>query len=81
MAVVVVWHGGCCGMAGDFGYKHMEVSEKIAHNSLDVYMEKINPQDILVATGTSCRRQILDIFRVQSKHLAQLFNQSLKNEC
>ena len=74
-------NGGCCGMAGDFGYKHMEVSEKIAHNSLDVYMEKINPQDILVATGTSCRRQILDIFRVQSKHLAQLFNQSLKNEC
>ena len=74
-------NGGCCGMAGDFGYKHMEVSEKIAHNSLDVYMEKINPQDILVATGTSCRKQILDIFRVQSKHLAQLFNQSLKNEC
>jgi FAD/FMN-containing dehydrogenase/Fe-S oxidoreductase len=73
--------GGCCGMAGEFGYKHIEISEKIAHNSLDAYMEKINSQDILIATGTSCRKQILDIFKAQSKHLVQLFSQSLKNEC
>jgi FAD/FMN-containing dehydrogenase/Fe-S oxidoreductase len=72
---------GCCGMAGEFGYKHIEISEKIAHNSLDIYMEKINSQDILIATGTSCRKQILDVFKVPSKHLAQLFSQSLKNEC
>jgi FAD/FMN-containing dehydrogenase/Fe-S oxidoreductase len=76
-----VINGGCCGMAGEFGYKHIEISEKIAHNSLDAYIEKINPQDILVATGTSCRKQILDIFKVQSKHLAQVFSQSLESKC
>jgi Fe-S oxidoreductase len=74
-------NGGCCGMAGEFGYKNIEISEKIAHNSLDAYIEKINPQDILVATGTSCRKQILDIFKVHSKHLAQVFSQSLEGKC
>ena len=73
--------GGCCGMAGDFGYKYSKISEKIAHNSLDVYMKKINSCDVLIATGISCRRQILDIFKFQSNHLVQLFSRSLRNKC
>jgi FAD/FMN-containing dehydrogenase/Fe-S oxidoreductase len=71
-------NGGCCGMAGEFGYKHVNISEKIAHNSLDIYMEKINPQDILIATGTSCRKQISDIFKIKSIHLPQLFIKSIE---
>jgi FAD/FMN-containing dehydrogenase/Fe-S oxidoreductase len=78
---IQIINGGCCGMAGDFGYKHIELSEKIAHNSLDIYMEKIDTHDVLIATGSGCRRQILDIFKVQPKHLVQLFNQSLENKC
>jgi Fe-S oxidoreductase len=74
-------HGGCCGMAGDFGYKHSKISENIAHNSLDSHIEKIKDQDVLIATGVSCRKQILDIFKLQSKHLVHLFNQSVKNKC
>ncbi len=64
--------GGCCGMAGDFGYKHSNISEIIAHNSLDNFMEKFTKQDILIATGTSCRKQILDIFQIQPIHLSSL---------
>jgi Fe-S oxidoreductase len=71
-------NSGCCGMAGEFGYKNLKISEKIAHNSLDVYMEKINTQDVLIATGTSCRKQILDVFKIKSTHLSQLFIESIE---
>jgi len=73
-------NGGCCGMAGEFGYKYTEISEKIAHNSLDSYMEKIEEYDRLLATGTSCRKQILDIFKIQSTHLPRLFIESVKQK-
>jgi len=71
-------NSGCCGMAGEFGYKHLKISEKIAHNSLDIYMEKVNTQDVLIATGTSCRKQILDVFKIKSTHLSQLFVESME---
>jgi FAD/FMN-containing dehydrogenase/Fe-S oxidoreductase len=74
---VEIINSGCCGMAGDFGYKHLEISEKIAHNSLDDYITKITSQDVLIATGTSCRKQILDVFTIQSQHLPQLFSESI----
>jgi FAD/FMN-containing dehydrogenase/Fe-S oxidoreductase len=70
--------GGCCGMAGEFGYKHAKISEKIAHNSLDSYMTKITGEDILISTGTSCRKQILDVFDYQSQHLQKIFLESLE---
>ena len=71
-------NSGCCGMAGEFGYKHLKISEKIAHNSLDDYMKKIKNQDILVVTGTSCRKQISDVFKIKSTHLSQLFVESIE---
>jgi FAD/FMN-containing dehydrogenase/Fe-S oxidoreductase len=74
---VEIINSGCCGMAGDFGYKHLEISEKIAHNSLDDYITKITSQDVLIATGISCRKQILDVFTAQSQHLPQLFAESI----
>ncbi len=64
--------GGCCGMAGYFGYKHSKVSEIIAHDSLDNFVDKFEKQDVLIATGTSCRKQFLDIFKIQSTHLSTL---------
>ena len=74
---VEIINSGCCGMAGDFGYKHLEISEKIAHNSLDDYIPRITNQDVLIATGTSCRKQVLDVFATQSQHLPQLFAESI----
>jgi FAD/FMN-containing dehydrogenase/Fe-S oxidoreductase len=75
---VEIMNSGCCGMAGDFGYKYSEISKKIAHNSLDDYMAKIKDRDVLIATGTSCRKQILDVFGNRSQHLAQLFVESIE---
>ena len=74
---VEIINSGCCGMAGDFGYKNLEISEKIAHNSLDDYIPRITNQDVLIATGTSCRKQVLDVFATQSQHLPQLFSESI----
>ncbi len=70
---VEIINGGCCGMAGEFGYRHSEFSKKIAHNSLGSYIENIKEKDELIVTGTSCRKQFLDVFRKRSKHLPQLF--------
>ena len=69
---------GCCGMAGDFGYKFSQVSNTIAHQSFDKYIKKIHKNDILIATGTSCRKQILDIFSINSIPLPQLFFNAVK---
>ena len=75
---VEVIESGCCGMAGEFGYKHSKLSKKIAHNSLGEYMGKIKYQDILVVTGTSCRKQVIDTFSVQPQNLPQLFLNSVE---
>jgi FAD/FMN-containing dehydrogenase/Fe-S oxidoreductase len=74
---VEIINSGCCGMAGYFGYKHLEISKKIAHNSLDDCITKIASEDMLIVTGTSCRKQILDVFKTQSQHLPQLFVESI----
>jgi FAD/FMN-containing dehydrogenase/Fe-S oxidoreductase len=75
---VEVMDSGCCGMSGDFGYKNSKISEKIAHNSLGNYMTQIKHQDILIATGTSCRSQISSVFKKQPQHLSQLFFNSME---
>jgi FAD/FMN-containing dehydrogenase/Fe-S oxidoreductase len=72
--------GGCCGMAGDFGYKNLELSRKIAQNSLDVCMKEVNKdRDVMIATGFSCRRQILDVYGIKSSNLSYLLNSQARN--
>jgi Fe-S oxidoreductase len=72
--------GGCCGMAGDFGYKYPKLSKKIAHQSLGGVMKEVGNNDIIVATGSSCRVQFSDIFQKKSIHLSQLFTKAIKYE-
>ncbi len=74
---VEVINGGCCGMAGEFGYKHSKISRTIAHQSLGGPIKNINDGDILIATGTSCRKQISDVSGIESIHLSQLFYRAL----
>jgi len=71
-------HEGCCGMGGEFGYRHPIVSKKIAQNSLKDAISRIEDGDLLIVTGSGCRRQILDTFRLQSTHLPSLFLRSLE---
>jgi FAD/FMN-containing dehydrogenase/Fe-S oxidoreductase len=79
-ASVVDLDAGCCGMAGSFGYyqRHYEVSEAIANRRLLPAVRKMAEGDVLVAPGTSCRRQIAELNGRQASHPAILIRSLLK---
>ena len=60
---VVDSNAGCCGMAGSFGYarEHFEVSRAIAERHLLPAIRQKAPGTVVVAAGTSCRHQVLDL--------------------
>ncbi len=68
---------GCCGMSGEFGYKHYDVSKKIAEQVLLPRLAVAVEDDLIVATGTSCRHQIEDLGHQSALHIAQVFDRVL----
>jgi Fe-S oxidoreductase len=69
---------GCCGMAGAFGAlaEKYDLSVKVAADLLN----KIGLQPVgteIIASGTSCRHQIVDLRRAQPKHMAELIAEAL----
>ena len=68
---------GCCGMSGEFGYKHYEVSQKIANQVLLPVLKEANENDLIVATGTSCRHQLEDLGQYSALHISQVFAKAL----
>jgi FAD/FMN-containing dehydrogenase/Fe-S oxidoreductase len=78
-AAVVDLEAGCCGMAGSFGYVrgHYDVSTVIANRRLLPAAKAMNSGDVLVATGTSCRRQVGDLAGVMAVHPAVLIRRLL----
>jgi Fe-S oxidoreductase len=70
---VKILNTGCCGIAGDFGYKYFKISEKIMYDSFNSHMLEIKEQDVLIANSGSCGRKIQNISKNKSKHLVQLF--------
>jgi FAD/FMN-containing dehydrogenase/Fe-S oxidoreductase len=52
--------GGCCGLAGDFGFTagHMEVSLACAEHELLPALRQADPDTLVLADGFSCRTQI-----------------------
>ncbi|MBP1149376.1 FAD-binding and (Fe-S)-binding domain-containing protein [Methylocaldum sp. RMAD-M] len=61
---------GCCGMAGVFGYEeeHYAVSLDIAELVLFPAIREAGTDALIVALGTSCRRQIADGLGVRAYH-------------
>ena len=70
---------GCCGMAGTFGYerKHYDISNTIAEQILFPYIRRQNPDTIIIATGISCRHQILDGMNKKVYHIAEILFDNL----
>jgi Fe-S oxidoreductase len=69
---------GCCGMAGAFGAlaEKYELSVQVAADLLG----KIDNQPAgteIVASGTSCRHQLLDLTNRHPKHMAELIAEAL----
>lgn len=71
-ASVVELDAGCCGMAGSFGYTHYDVSVAIANRRLIPAAKAMKPGEVLVAPGTSCRRQVADLASATALHPATL---------
>ena len=68
---------GCCGMAGAFGAlaEKYELSKQVA---ADLLRQIDNQQpDIVIASGTSCRHQIVDLSERWPKHMAELLADAL----
>ncbi len=72
---------GCCGMAGSFGYEkeHFEVSMQIGELVLFPAVRSADSSAIVVASGTSCRHQILDGTGVTAKHVVEVLFDALKH--
>ncbi len=68
--------GGCCGLAGNFGFEpgHLEVSVACAERAMLPTIRAADPGTAIVADGFSCRTQIeqLDSGGRSARHLAEL---------
>jgi Fe-S oxidoreductase len=73
-ATVVDLDAGCCGMAGSFGYarEHFDVSRAIGERRLLPAARAKQPDEVLVASGVSCRHQVFDFTGVRALHPSQL---------
>ena len=64
-------------MAGSFGYTHYDVSVAIANRRLIPAVKAMRAGDVLVAPGTSCRRQVMDLAGTTALHPAMLIRNLL----
>ncbi|MGE3509403.1 MAG: FAD-binding and (Fe-S)-binding domain-containing protein [Vicinamibacterales bacterium] len=73
-ATIVDLDAGCCGMAGSFGYarEHYELSRAIGERRLLPAARTLQPDDVLVAGGVSCRHQVDEFAGARALHPAEL---------
>lgn len=72
---------GCCGMAGSFGYEkeHYEFSMKIGELKLFPKIRTLQSNDLVIASGMSCRCQIDEGTKQRAVHLAEVI--ALQLDC
>ncbi len=73
---------GCCGMAGSFGYEteHFGLSKQIGELTLLPAVRAASADTLLIASGTSCRHQILDHTQRRALHVAEALAESLDSK-
>jgi FAD/FMN-containing dehydrogenase/Fe-S oxidoreductase len=66
--------GGCCGMAGSFGYEreHYDVSRAVGERRLFPAIRGRDPDTVVVAPGFSCRQQIRHFTGVEAVSVMEL---------
>jgi FAD/FMN-containing dehydrogenase/Fe-S oxidoreductase len=69
---------GCCGMAGAFGAlaEKYDLSVQVAMNLIHK-IDNQPPGTEIIASGTSCRHQIVDLTNARPKHMAELLAAAL----
>jgi len=73
-----VLDAGCCGMAGAFGFEkeHYDFSKKIFEQDLAKKLSKYSKDQLILATGFSCRHQIDDLADYKVKHWVEILKYS-----
>ncbi len=68
--------GGCCGLAGNFGFErgHYAVSLAVAESNLLPAVRGLGCDDVVLADGFSCRTQLKELAGIDSLHLAELLD-------
>ncbi len=71
--------GGCCGMAGAFGYQGetADISMRMGELSLLPAVRGAGRDTLIIADGTSCRHQIEDGAKRRAKHAARVLADAL----
>ncbi len=74
--------GGCCGLAGDFGFEkgHFEVSRACAEDQLLPSIREAAPDTVVLADGYSCRTQLEQLGGVKGRHLAEVLAEALERD-
>jgi Fe-S oxidoreductase len=69
----------CCGMAGSFGYQvdKVPISIAMAELSLLPHVRRAAPDHLIVADGTSCRHQIVDLGKRRTLHSIRVLDMAL----
>ncbi|MFE6907613.1 FAD-binding and (Fe-S)-binding domain-containing protein [Streptomyces erythrochromogenes] len=72
--------GGCCGLAGNFGFEpgHHQVSVACAEEQLLPSLRAAPPGALVQADGFSCRTQIAQLGGVRARHLVELLAEGLQ---
>lgn len=71
--------GGCCGLAGNFGFEkgHWEVSVACAEEQLLPSVRAAEPGTEILADGFSCRTQLEQLAGRRARHLAEVLAEGL----
>lgn len=72
--------GGCCGLAGNFGFEkgHWEVSVACAEERLLPAVRNAAPGTELLADGFSCRTQLDQLAGRRARHLAEVVAEAVE---
>ena len=73
---------GCCGMAGSFGFEkeHYEMSIALAERRLAPAVRALDRDALVVASGVSCRQQILHTTGRMPLHPAEVLALALNTK-
>ncbi|MEU4268664.1 FAD-binding and (Fe-S)-binding domain-containing protein [Streptomyces sp. NPDC026092] len=72
--------GGCCGLAGNFGFEpgHYEVSVACAEDQLLPAVRAADENAVLLADGFSCRTQLDDLAGRRARHIAEVLAEAIQ---
>lgn len=72
--------GGCCGLAGNWGFEpgHYEVSQACAERELFPKIRAASADTLVLADGFSCRTQVVQGTDAEPRHLAEVLRAALR---